>query len=136
METTTFDGITKSLGSSITRRSAVRGLFAGALAVVAGGAALEGEAKRRRKKGRKGNHQSSGKRRQPGEFCDYDSQCQTDRGYFCEVPVNAGNSDKTCSGKSGAVCGPKTEDEDDTAPFCAVGFECVDGHCQAVPDEI
>ena len=139
METMKFDGIAKSLGSTSTRRSAVRGLFAGALAAVAGGVLLHADdasAKRRRKKHKKSTNQTASKRRQPGAFCDVDAQCQTDLGYFCDVPVNAGNSDTTCSGRSGAVCGPKTEDLDDTAPFCAVGFECVNGFCQAVPDEI
>src|SRR5688572_8038611 len=143
METTKFDGIARSLGSSITRRSALRGLFAGAMAAVAGGALLHADdasAKRRRrrknKKNKKGNQQSNSKRRQPGAFCDSSSQCQTDKGYICEVAVNAGNSDKTCSGGPGAVCGPKTEDLDDTAPFCAVGHECVNGVCQASPEEI
>ena len=136
METTTFDGITKTLGSSLTRRSALRGLFAGAMATVAGGALLQADEasakRRRRKKGQKGNQQ----RRQPGAFCETSAQCQTDKGYICEVAVNAGNSDRTCSGGPGAVCGPKNGDEDDTAPFCAVGHECVNGVCQATPEEI
>ena len=148
METTTFDGIARSLSSSITRRSALRGLFAGAMAAVAGGALLHADdasAKRRRRKNKKNkkdnkgnnrNQQSNGNRRQPGAFCDSNSQCQTDKGYICEVAVNAGNSDKTCSGGPGAVCGPKNEDLDDTAPFCAVGHECVNGVCQATPEEI
>jgi hypothetical protein len=139
METIKFDGIARTLGSTSTRRSAVRGIFAGALAAVAGGALLHADdasAKRRRKKHKKGNHQSDSKRRNPGAFCDSSSQCQTDRGYICAVAVNAGNSDKTCSGGPGAVCGPKNDDLDDTAPFCAVGHECVNGVCQAVPDEI
>ena len=145
METTTFDGIARSLGSSITRRSALRGLFAGAMAAVAGGALLHADdasAKRRRrknkkgKKNKKGNQQPNSKRRQPGAFCDSSAQCQTDKGYICEVAVNAGNSDKTCAGGPGAVCGPKNEDLDDTAPFCAVGHECVNGVCQATPEEI
>ena len=143
METMTFDGIARSLGSSITRRSALRGLFAGAMAAVAGGALLHADdasAKRRRrkknKKGKKGNQQSNGKRRKPGAFCDSSAQCQTDQGYICAVAVNAGNSDKTCSGGPGAVCGPKNDDLDDTAPFCAVGHECVNGVCQATPEEI
>jgi hypothetical protein len=139
METTTFDGIARTFSSSLTRRSAVRGIFAGAMAAVAGATLLHADdasAKRRRKKHKKGNQPSTSKLRQPGAFCDFDSQCETDKGYFCDVPVNAGNSDETCSGRSGAVCGPKTEDLDDTAPFCAVGFECVNGFCQAVPDEI
>lgn len=141
METTTFDGIARNLGSSITRRSALRGLFAGAMAAVAGGALLHADdasakRRRRRKKNKKGNKQTENKRRQPGAFCDSSSQCQTDKGYICEVAVNAGNSDKTCSGGPGAVCGPKNEDLDDTAPFCAVGHECVGGVCQPVSEEI
>ena len=136
METTTFDGIARSLSSSITRRSALRGIFAGAMAAVAGSALLQAEdasaKRRRRKKGKKGQQQAASKRRNPGAFCDSSAQCQTDKGYICDVAVNAGNSDKTCSGGPGAVCGPKTEDEDDTAPFCAVGHACVNGTCQAV----
>src|SRR5687768_3331080 len=116
METSTFDGIARSLSSSITRSSALRGLFAGAMAAVAGGALLHADdasAKRRRRrrknrKGNNGNQPSNSQRRQPGAFCDSSSQCQTDKGYICAVAVNAGNSDKTCAGGPGAVCGPKT----------------------------
>ena len=134
METQTFDGIARTLSSTSTRRSAVRGLVAGALAAVAGGALLHADdaaAKRRRRKNKK-----TTQGRKPGEFCDSTSQCQTSKGYICAVAVNAGNSDKTCSGGQGAVCGPKTEDLDDTAPFCAAGFSCVNQVCQAVPEEI
>ena len=134
METTMFDGIAKSLSTTSTRRSAVRGIFAGALAAVAGGALLHADdaaAKRRRRKSKKTNQG-----RKPGEFCDSTSQCQTSKGYICAVAVNAGNSDKTCAGGPGAVCGPKNDDLDDTAPFCAVGHECVNGVCQATPEEI
>ncbi len=56
METTTFDGIARTFGSSLTRRSALRGLFAGAAAVVAGSAVPQSEeasAKRRKKKGKR-----------------------------------------------------------------------------------
>ena len=140
METTTFDGIARTFSSSLTRRSAVRGIFAGAMAAVAGGALLHADdasaKRRRRRKSKRGNQQSTSNRRQPGAFCDFDAQCQTDQGYICEVAVNAGNSDTTCAGGPGAFCGPKTEDEDDTAPFCAVGHACVNGSCQAVPDDL
>ena len=140
METMKFDGLARSLSTSSTRRSAVRGLVAGALAAVAGGALLatdEASAKRRHKKHKKSsNPQTASKRRQPGAFCDSDAQCQTDLGYYCDVAVNASNSDETCAGRAGAFCGPKTADEDDTAPFCAVGYECVNSHCQAVPDDL
>ena len=56
METTTFDGIARSLSSTRSRRSTLRGLVAGALTAVAGGAVLpseEASAKRRKKKSKK-----------------------------------------------------------------------------------
>ena len=52
MDSTTFDGIARTLGSRMTRRSAVRGLVAGATALVAGGALLQAE-DAAAKKGRK-----------------------------------------------------------------------------------
>ena len=140
MESTTFDGIARNLGGSMTRRGALRGLFAGAVAAVAGSAVLQAEdaAAKRRKKTKKGKNQQPQSQFQtlpPGAFCQRSSQCQTDQGYICEVPVNAGNSDKTCSGGQGAFCGPKNDDLDDTAPFCAVGHECVNSVCQKLPEE-
>ncbi len=149
METTTFDGITRNLGSSLTRRSALRGLFAGAAAVVAGGALLQVEeaSAKRRKKGKKGKGRqpTTGQPGQggqpqllpPGSRCQSTSQCVT--GYICEVPVNGSNSDRYCSGGPGAICGAPTEDGDDTAPYCAVGHRCTFSGssytCQAVPEE-
>ena len=43
MDSMTFDGIARTLGSRMTRRSALRGLVAGAAATVAGGALLQAE---------------------------------------------------------------------------------------------
>ena len=139
METTTFEGIARSLGSSITRRRALRGLFAGAAAAVSGAAVLEAEAKRgkRRKKNKRPNqNQNQNRTLPPGAFCESDAQCDASRGYICAVAVNAGNSDRTCSGATGAVCGLPNADGDDTASFCAAGFDCVAGICQRVPDDI
>ena len=123
MDTTTFDGIARNLSGSITRRGALRGLFAGAVTAVAGGALLQADetsAKRRRKKKSKRNQ----KQTLPiGARCQNSSQCPAD--YICEVPVNAGNSDRTCCGAQGAGCGAKNEDGDDTAPYCCVGHQCV-----------
>jgi anaerobic selenocysteine-containing dehydrogenase len=53
MEITTFDDLSRNLGSTLTRRSALRGLVASVAAVVAGGALVPGEdaaAKTRRRK--------------------------------------------------------------------------------------
>ena len=156
METTTFDGITKSFGSRMTRRSALRGLFAGAAAAVAGGAVLgieDASAKRRKKgkKGRRSQEQTGGtpgggqtppgggqpQLLPPGSRCQFTAQCTT--GYICEVPVNGSNSDLYCSGGPGAICGAPNGDGDDTFPFCAVGHRCVSSgsgySCQAVPEE-
>ncbi len=137
MDTTTFDTLTRAITTTTTRRSALRGLVAGAAATALGAGFLlgaEDTSARRRKKGKK----SKGSRKlQPGERCQSDTQCTS--GYICEVPVNGSNSDEYCSGGQGAVCGAPNEDGDDTFPFCAVGFTCTPtGNrytCQAVPDE-
>ena len=152
METTTFDTIARSLSTGMTRRSALRGLFAGAAAAVAGGALLQSEetsAKRRKKKGGNGGKRNSQPVTEqprtgqpglllPGSRCELSNQCGPS--YICAVPVNGSNSDTYCSGGPGAICGAPTEDGDDTAPFCAVGHRCVLSNgsytCQAVPDEI
>ena len=124
---------------------------------MAGGALLQSEetsAKRRKKskKGRKpgstqpttGQPQDQPQSGQPllppGSRCQSTAQCVS--GYICEVPVNGSNSDTYCSGGPGAGCGAKNEDGDDTAPYCAVGHQCVYNvnagntwTCQAVPEE-
>ena len=140
MDTTTFDTLARTVSASTTRRSALRGLVAGAATLAAGGMLLQGEdglARRRKgKKGKKGKGKNQ--KLQPGERCQSDSQCV--KGYICEVPVNGSNSDEYCSGGQGATCGAPNGDGDDTFPFCAVGFDCTptgNGYtCQAVPDEV
>ena len=149
MDTTSFDTLVRAAASTTTRRSALRGLAAGAAALVAGRVLLDADdASARRRKGGKGKGKGKGgsgsgggggtTKLQPGERCQTDSQCVT--GYICEVPVNGSNSDRYCSGGQGAICGAPNGDGDDTFPFCAVGFSCTATGarytCQAVPDEI
>jgi hypothetical protein len=134
------------MGASMTRRSALRGLFAAGVASVAGGSLLlnEDASAKRRKKGRKGGRATEPKTGNgspllsPGSRCQSSSQCTAT--YICAVPVNGSNSDLYCSGGQGAICGAPNGDGDDTFPFCAVGFRCTPtGNtytCQAVPDEI
>ena len=137
MDTTTFDTLTRTVSASTTRRSALRGLVAGAATLVAGGLLLQSEDAGARRRGGKGKGKGKGKKLQPGQRCQSDSQCVS--GYICEVPVNGSNSDEYCSGGQGAVCGAPNDDGDDTFPFCAVGFSCTpNGNrytCQANPDE-
>jgi len=54
MDTTTFDTLTRTISSSSTRRTALRGLVAGAATLVAGGILLQGEdaGAKRRKRGK------------------------------------------------------------------------------------
>lgn len=143
MDNTTFDTLARTVSTSLTRRSALRGLFAGAAAAAVGTGILlqadDAEARRKKgKKGKKGKGQGQGNKLQPGERCQSDNQCTT--GYICEVPVNGSNSDEYCSGGQNAKCGAPNDDGDDTFPFCAVGFSCTatgpSYTCQAVPDEI
>jgi hypothetical protein len=104
MDKTTFDTISRSVATSQTRRSALRGLVAGAATLVAGGVLLQGEdASAKRRKRRKGK--GKGKLLQPGERCQNDNQCTS--GYICEVPVNGGNSDEYCSGGQGRSVAPR-----------------------------
>jgi hypothetical protein len=141
MDTTTFDTLARTVSSSTTRRSALRGLVAGAATLVAGGVLLQSEdTSARRKKGKKGKKGGNGgsSKLQPGQRCQSDTQCVS--GYICEVPVNGSNSDEFCSGGQGAACGAPNDDGDDTFPFCAVGFTCTPSGsrftCQAVPEEL
>ncbi len=121
MDATKFDAVARRLASGLTRREAVRGLAAGAVAAVAGGAGLElaSAAKRRCKKA--------------GAFCSSSKECcpkETNR--KCRVQRNAGNSDTTCCGVEGATCGGKDGNGDDKAPFCCVNHECRGTTCRRV----
>lgn len=143
MDTTTFDSIARNLSSTITLRSVLRGLFAGAAAAVAGGILLQADdasAKRRRRRKSKKTQQTQNPTQggsepllAPGSRCEFSSQCTSTN--ICAVPVNGSNSDHFCCGATGAVCGnPNPDTDDDTAPFCCVGFTCHSNVCQPVPE--
>jgi hypothetical protein len=53
MDKTVFDGLTRRLSGSLTRRTTLRNLFAGAVAVTTGGVVLEETAAKRRSKKRR-----------------------------------------------------------------------------------
>ena len=148
MDTTTFDTLSRSVATSLTRRSALRGLVAGAATLVAGGVLLQAEdtsARRKKGKGGKGNARCL----KSGDLCETDGQC-CGPNQICEVPTNASNSDTRCCGASGAVCGGVNEDGDAQPPFCCIGeagrrsFICsendadnpgVRGTCLPAPDD-
>jgi hypothetical protein len=148
MDSTTFDSIARTFGRTATRRTAVRGLFAGAVALVGGTTMLEAEAKRR--KTGKGRGKGQGQFLPTGALCQSDGQCNPNDKQICEVPQNASNSDHRCCGAQGAVCGGVNEDGDFIGPLCCIGeagvraFVCsqsdpntpfVQGTCIPAPQE-
>src|SRR4051812_9692318 len=124
MDNTKFDSVARLFGNGMTRREALRGLFAGAVAVTAGGALLlsEDASAKRRKKGKKGTTGQTGTFLPSGALCQSDSQCNFQQDHqICEVPQNASNSDHRCCGAQGAVCGGVNDDGDAIGPFCCIG---------------
>ena len=122
MDNTTFDTVARTLSTGVSRRSALRGLVAGALAVTVGGATpgTETEAKRRRSK----------KRRplRPGDRCTTSKQCQhIDGGYICGQP-RIFAEDRVCCGGIGALC----DETGAKGRSCCYGYLCASGHCIVV----
>src|SRR3954453_9000397 len=121
MDSTTFDTIARTMSTTISRRSALRGLVAGALAVTAGGAALETSAKRQRK----------GKKQrvlQPGDFCQTDKQCQHFNGDYICGPKRIFSDERVCCGGVDALC----DETEVTAQSCCYGYLCASGRCIVV----
>ena len=123
MENTTFDIVTRHVGSLetvVSRRSALRGLVAGALAMAAGGAALEGEAQRKRKQQKK-------RKLQPGDFCRTDKQCRHIGGDSICGRTGPFTDERVCCGALDALC-----DETGKGQRCCYGYLCASGRCIVV----
>jgi hypothetical protein len=153
MDNQRFDRIATTLANTHnqtqTRRGVLR-LLTGAALGAAGisllGSEETGARRRKRRKGGKGTGgtgSGGGGHLPAGAFCKHDEQCAPEKtNRICEVAVNASNSDRTCCGAQGAVCGGYNDDFDAQAPYCCVGYECVVGSgqtkgvCQKLADEI
>ena len=123
MENTTFDIVTRNFGSLdtvVSRRTALRGLVAGALAMAAGGAALEGEAQRKRKQQKK-------RKLQPGDFCRTDTQCRHISGDTICGRTGPFTGERVCCGARDALC-----DETGKGQRCCYGYLCASGRCIVV----
>jgi hypothetical protein len=71
-----------------------------------------------------------------GTLCDTSGECAAPN--TCDIPVNDSGGDKRCCAPTGAPCGLKTADDDDTSPFCCRGNTCTStqttpGTCQPTP---
>ncbi|MCC6314671.1 MAG: hypothetical protein IT337_11750 [Thermomicrobiales bacterium] len=144
MDSERFDRIATNLGQPQNRRGVLRVI--GAALLGAGGLTLlaerDGEAKRKKHKKHR-RHHNKDRCLKAGAFCRTDDQCCPDKtNRICEVAFNASNSDTTCCGGEGAICGAPNEDGDLTAPFCCAGYDCLvdpganSGVCRKLPDEV
>jgi hypothetical protein len=73
-----------------------------------------------------------------GTLCATPGECAAPN--TCDIPVNDSGGDKRCCAPTGAPCGLKTKDGDDTSPFCCRGNTCTStetapGTCQLTPEK-
>jgi hypothetical protein len=130
MDSNRFDIVARNLGTlgnletGVSRRSALRGLVAGTLALAGGGAVLETEARRGKGKNRKNRRKKSLK---PGDFCKTDKQCRRTSDYICGRP-QIFSEERVCCGVLDAHC-------DETGlggRRCCYGYLCASGRCVVV----
>ncbi len=120
-DSTSFDAATRTLGTALSRRRALHGVLAGAVAVIGGALALDGADARR---GRKPKQRCL----RAGARCTSDTQCCPDRaGLICDVPTGGSNGDTSCCGGQGAACGGADDDGDAVGPRCCANFRCSTG---------
>ena len=111
MEATKFDAVARRLASGLSRREAVRGLAAGAVAAVAGAIGLE--------------EASAAKRRclKAGQQCNSNRQCCPKKtGRICDQPNPPSGSEVCCSPK-GEPCGGENANGP-VKPQCCQNFTC------------
>jgi hypothetical protein len=124
MNSTTIDTVARKLSVGVSRRSALRGLVAGALAITAGSAALETSAKRRRKT-RKTKPQ---RRLRPGDFCRTTRQCQHLGGDVICGRTGPFTNERICCGGIDALC----DETGASGRACCYGYLCASGRCIVV----
>lgn len=131
MDSTTFDTVARNLGTLttlepvISRRSALRGLVAGALAVAGGSAARETEARRGKKQGK--NKGKKNRTLRPGDVCKTDRQCRGTNDYICGRP-RIFSEERVCCGALDALC----DETGASGQRCCSGYLCASGRCIVV----
>jgi hypothetical protein len=121
MNNTTIDTVARHLSTGVSRRAALRGLVAGALAITAGSAARDTSAKRRRK---------AKKRRalRPGQFCQTSKQCQHSDGNYLCGRTGPFTDERVCCGGLDALC----DETGASGRSCCYGYLCASGRCIVV----
>jgi hypothetical protein len=128
MDSNKFDTVARNIGSLnaqetvVSRRSALRGLVAGALAVAGGSAALETEARR----GKRGKKKS--RKLRPGDFCKTDKQCRHISGDTICGRTGPFTAERVCCGGLDALC----DETGKGGQRCCYGYLCASGRCIVV----
>jgi hypothetical protein len=124
MDGSVFDRLVRHIGEDASRRGLLRSAFAATVAGL-GAASLLGSEEAEAKKGGRKRRRRRCKPKPAGSPCETSKDCCTKKtNRICAVASNAGNSDTTCCGGQGAVCGGDNAINDDVAPFCCAGFKC------------
>ena len=114
MDATKFDAVARRLASGLTRRAALRGLAAGAVAAAVGGTAVTGEDALARKRCLKNQ-----------DLCRKTRQCCQDKGRrLCRQVEDASNSDTFCCSPEGETCAGRAADGSLAYPRCCLGLKC------------
>lgn len=127
MDSTTFDTVVRSLGALetvVSRRTALRGLAAGALAVAGGATALEAGAR----KGRKSGKGKKNRKLRPGDFCKTDKQCRHISGDTICGRTGPFTAERVCCGGLDALC----DETGKGGQRCCYGYLCASGRCIVV----
>lgn len=130
MDSNTFDTVARNLGSLntletvVSRRTALRGMVVGALAVAGGSAALETEARRGTSKTKK--HKN--RKLRPGDFCRTDKQCRHIGGDTICGRTGPFTDERVCCGGLDALC----DETGKGGQRCCYGYLCASGRCIVV----
>jgi hypothetical protein len=127
MDRTTFATVTRSLRTVVSRRSALHGLVAGALAVTAGSDLPETSARRRTGKGTGKGKGKKGRSLRPGDRCQTTKQCRAIDDAFLCAPTRLFSDERVCCGGLDALC----DETGGTRPCCS-GSLCASGRCLVV----
>ena len=153
MDSSSFDRLARFVSEDASRRGVLRSAVAAAVAGLGITALLspeEVEAKSCQKKCKQKAKHGGSKKKQAclkkcnttggqgkpaGTLCDTGRECAAPN--TCDISVNDSGGDKRCCAPTGAPCGLKTEDDDDTSPFCCRDTICsstktTQGTCQPI----
>jgi hypothetical protein len=126
MEITTFDDLSRNLGSTLTRRSALRGLVASAAAVVTGGALLSAEGASAKKQRRKSKNRKQRRNKSTNQKAEV-TTCQN-LGTACGLGASTLICNCRLTKEGTQTCANVVNPPNGTAfQTCTLSSDCPDG---------